>query len=132
MYWLFTAARRLRELGILGMNERNAACILDHNPKALFRQVDDKLRMSELCGQIGVPTPEVYGVVRSYAELRRLPDILGGRTDFVVKPNCGSGGKGILVVVGEADGGYLRHNGEVLTTDQLREHLADVLSGMYS
>ena len=34
MFWLFTAARRLRELGILGMNRRNAACILDHNPRA--------------------------------------------------------------------------------------------------
>ena len=33
MRWLFTAARRLRELGILGMNRRNAACILDHNPR---------------------------------------------------------------------------------------------------
>ncbi len=35
MFWLFKAARRLRELGILGMNHRNAACILDHNPRAL-------------------------------------------------------------------------------------------------
>ena len=35
MFWLFKAARRLRELGILGMNRRNAACILDHNPRSL-------------------------------------------------------------------------------------------------
>jgi alpha-L-glutamate ligase-like protein len=132
MHWLFTAARRLRELGVLGMNERNAACILDHNPKALFRQVDDKLLMSELCGRIGVPTPRVYGVVRSYAELGQLPALLGGRTDFVVKPNCGSGGKGILVLIGGDGPDFLRHNGDRLTLDQLREHLSDVLSGMYS
>ncbi len=132
MRWLFTAARRLRELGILGMNERNAACILDHNPKALFRQVDDKLLMSQLCARIDVPTPQIYGVLRSYAELRHLPKILGGRTDFVVKPNRGSGGKGILVLVGGTSGVYLRHNGERLTQDALREHLSDVLSGMYS
>ncbi len=32
-WWFFTAARRLRELGILGMNKRNASYILDHNPR---------------------------------------------------------------------------------------------------
>ena len=49
MRWLFTAARRLRELGILGMNCRNAAYILDHNPRARFPVVDDKMRLHRLC-----------------------------------------------------------------------------------
>ena len=60
MFWLFTAARRLREQGILGMNRRNAECILDHNPRALFPVVDDKKRMAELCRSLAVPTPEIY------------------------------------------------------------------------
>ena len=73
MRWLFTAASRLRELGVLGMNRRNAECILDHNPRARFPVVDDKLRMHRLCREIGVPTPEVYAEVQSYSQLRRLP-----------------------------------------------------------
>ena len=48
MFWLFRAARQLRERGILGMNRRNAAYILDHNPRAGYPLVDDKLRMSRL------------------------------------------------------------------------------------
>ena len=40
MHWLFSA-RRLARLGILAMNRRNAACILDHNPRRLFPLVDD-------------------------------------------------------------------------------------------
>src|SRR4051794_6039188 len=87
MLWLFRAARRLRALGILGMNRRNAACILDHNPRALYPVVDDKLRMRDLCELIGVPTPKVYAAVRYHSELRRLPEILGDHGDFVVKPN---------------------------------------------
>src|SRR5436309_10083303 len=87
MHWLFTAARRLRELGILGMNRRNAACILDHNPRAKFPIVDDKMKMHRLCRDIGVPTPEVYAEVTSYSMLRRLPELLGNRADFVIKPN---------------------------------------------
>src|SRR5436309_9792179 len=82
MFWLFTAARRLRELGILGMNRRNAECILDHNPRARFPVVDDKLRLHALCRGIGVPTPAVYAEVSSYAVLRRLPELLAGHDDF--------------------------------------------------
>src|SRR5712691_5554269 len=100
MFWLFRAARRLRELGILGMNRRNAACILDHNPRSLFPVVDDKLRMRDLCERIGVPTPAVYTTIAYHSMLRRLPDYLGERDDFVVKPNRGSAGRGVLVVVG--------------------------------
>jgi alpha-L-glutamate ligase-like protein len=132
MFWLFKAARRLRELGVLGMNRRNAACILDHNPRALFPLVDDKLRLAELCGRIGVPTPEVYAEVASYGMLRRLSQLLGERGDFVIKPNRGSAGRGVLVVVGRDGRDYRRHNGERLRPDALRQHLSDILSGMYS
>jgi alpha-L-glutamate ligase-like protein len=132
MFWLFRAARRLRELGILGMNHRNAACILDHNPRGFFPLVDDKLRMRDLCNRIGVPTPEIYRRIRSYAVLWHLPRILGDRDDFVVKPNRGSAGRGVLVVVGRLGDDYLRHNGVPLRLDQLRQHLSDILSGIYS
>ena len=132
MFWLFTATRRLRELGILGMNRRNASCILDHNPRAKFPLVDDKLRLHGLCDRIGVPTPAVHAVVRYHSELRRLPQLLGERSDFVLKPNQGSAGRGVLVIVGRTDKGYLRHNGEILSPEHLRQHLSDILSGMYS
>jgi alpha-L-glutamate ligase-like protein len=132
MFWLFRAARRLRELGILGMNRRNAECILDHNPRSLFPLVDDKLRMRDLCVRIGVPTPDVYGTIRFHSMLRTLPDHLGGRDDYVIKPNRGSAGRGVLVIVGRSGNDYVRHNGDVLRLDQIRQHLSDVLSGMYS
>jgi alpha-L-glutamate ligase-like protein len=132
MFWLFRAARRLKELGILGMNRRNAACILDHNPRALFPVVDDKLRLHHLCRRIGVPTPEVYAVIRCHSELRRLAHVLGQRGDFVIKPNHGSAGRGVLVLTGRAGDDFTRHNGERLRFDELRQHLSDVLSGLYS
>jgi alpha-L-glutamate ligase-like protein len=132
MHWIFSAARRLRELGILGMNHRNAACILDYNPRALYPLVDDKLRMRDLCLRIGVPTPDVYAEISYHSMLKHLSDYLGGRDDFVIKPNRGAAGRGILVVVGRAGKKYLRHNGELLRPEQVRQHLSDILSGMYS
>lgn len=132
MRWLFAAARRLRALGILGMNGRNAAYILDYNPRSLFPIVDDKLRMRDVCVSIGVPTPEIYSVFAYHSMLRRLAEILGPRDDFVIKPNRGSAGRGVLVIVGRDGPDYIRHNGERMRLDQIRQHLSDVLSGMYS
>jgi alpha-L-glutamate ligase-like protein len=132
MIWLFRAAKRLKELGILGMNRRNAACILDHNPRALFPLVDDKLRMHHLCRRIGVPTPDVYAVVSSHSELRRLAQTIGDRGDFVVKPNHGSAGRGVLVLTGRDGGAFVRHNGQRLPFEQMRQHVSDILSGLYS
>lgn len=131
MHWLF-GARRLKELGILGMNRRNAACILDHNPRCLFPIVDDKLRMRDLCVRIGVPAPETYGVVAYHSLLRHLRENLHGLEDFVIKPNHGSAGRGVLVIVGREGDDCIRHNGEVIPLDQVRQHLSDILSGMYS
>jgi alpha-L-glutamate ligase-like protein len=132
MFWLFTAARRLKKLGILGMNHRNATCILDHNPRALYPLVDDKLRMRDLCLHIGVPTPEIYAEIAYHSVLGHLRDYLGDREDFVIKPNRGSAGRGVLVVVGRTGKNYVRHNGELLRLEQIRQHLSDILSGMYS
>jgi alpha-L-glutamate ligase-like protein len=132
MFWLFGAARRLKQMGILGMNHRNAACILDHNPRSLYPVVDDKLRMRDLCLRIGVPTPEVYAEISYHSMLGHLHDYLGERDDFVIKPNRGSAGRGVLVVMGRVEKNYIRHNGEHLSPEQLRQHLSDILSGMYS
>lgn len=131
MHWLF-GARRLKELGILGMNHRNAACILDHNPRKLYPIVDDKLRMRDLCVRIGVPTPEVYAAITAHSMLRRLREYLGQRSDFVIKPNRGSAGRGVLVIVDREGEHFLRHNGELLRLEQVRQHVSDILSGMYS
>jgi len=132
MFWLLKAARRLRELGILGMNRRNAAYILDHNPRDRFPLVDDKMRLTRLCQSLGVPTPLVYAEITSYAQLRHLPKVLGCREEFVIKPNRGSAGRGVLVIIGRDPQGYRRHNQQLLHIDDLRQHLSDILSGMYS
>jgi alpha-L-glutamate ligase-like protein len=114
------------------MNRRNAECILDHNPRSKFPIVDDKLRMHRLCKEIGVPTPEVYVEISSYSMLRSLATVLGTRDDFVIKPNRGSAGRGVLVITGRTNEGWLRHNGELLRLDALRQHISDIISGMYS
>ena len=122
----------LRAAGILGMNARNTGAILDHNPRSRFPCVDSKRTMHELCREIGVPTPYLYAALLSHSALRHLPRLLEKRTEFVIKPNRGAGGRGVLVVTGRAGADYLRHNGTTLTAEDLRQHVSGIVSGLFS
>jgi alpha-L-glutamate ligase-like protein len=79
-----------------------------------------------------VGTPTVYATVSCYGRLKRLGELLSGHEEFVLKPNRGSAGRGVLVLVGRSGPGFLRHNGESVTLDELRQHCTDILSGLYS
>lgn len=114
------------------MNARNARCILDHNPRACFPAVDSKKRMRDLCRRIGVPTPEIYAVVAAHSALRHLPRVLAGRGDFVLKPDRGAGGRGIMVIVGRDGESFVRHNGDRLPFEDVRQHVSSILSGLFS
>jgi alpha-L-glutamate ligase-like protein len=130
---LVTRFRRLRGLGILGMNHRNAECIAALNPRKSFPLVDSKQKVHDLCLQLGVPTPKIHGSIASHSALRRLRSVLANcPSDFVIKPNRGAGGRGILVIAGRDGESFLRHNGERLFFDDLYHHSADVISGMFS
>jgi alpha-L-glutamate ligase-like protein len=132
MRWLWRGHRRLKALGILGMNRRNAEFILDHNPRAGFPLVDDKLRMDCLCREIGVPAPTIFAEIASQSCLGLLENYMGRRSGFVLKPNRGSGGRGILVFTGCTAKYFIRHNGERMRLEDVRQHISDILSGMYS
>src|SRR5690554_6887831 len=92
--------KRLRQLGIVGMNERNARYIHPHNPRKLFPLVDDKLRSKKLAEQAGIAVPGLLGVVETNYQARRIDRLLAGHDEFVIKPAAGSGGNGILVITG--------------------------------
>jgi alpha-L-glutamate ligase-like protein len=123
---------RLRQRGILGMNHRNAECILDHNPRERFPLVDSKRRMRDLCVSIGVPTPQIYGVVARHSALGELPRLLAGRDEFVLKPDRGAGGRGILVIVGREGNAFVRHNGQRLSAAEVRQQVSGIVSGLFS
>jgi alpha-L-glutamate ligase-like protein len=122
----------LRAAGVMGMNARNTGCILDRNPRSRYPFVDSKRKMHELCRQIGVPTPDLYAALLTHSALRHLPRLLANRPDFVVKPDRGAAGRGILVITGRSGSDYVRHNGTTLSPDDLRQRVSGIISGLYS
>ena len=125
-------ARSLRRSGVLGMNQRNGDFIARVNPRRLYPLVDDKVRTKALAQQAGIQVPELYGVLHIQHEVPELPRLLGEREDFVVKPVNGSGGNGVLVIVGRRKGRYRKASGALLTEEALEHHISNTLSGLYS
>lgn len=123
---------RLRALGIMGLNERNADFILPYNPRRNYPQVDNKRRTKELAMAAGIPVPELYAVIEIVHEIERLGELLGEYEDFVVKPAHGCGGEGILIVTGRHGGKYRMADGSLADDEGLGHHIANILSGMYS
>lgn len=129
--WCRTPAE-LRELGVVGINMRNARYLLPNNSRKLYKLVDDKLQTKALAEAEGLSVPETYAVIRSPHDTSRLEKILADRQSFVIKPACGSGGKGVLVIDERKDGLYLKPSGTGLTGDELRHHVSNILAGLFS
>ncbi|QHS10558.1 alpha-L-glutamate ligase-like protein [Sinimarinibacterium sp. NLF-5-8] len=123
---------QLRRLGVLGMNARNALYIGPNNPRHLYPRVDDKLISKQLAIDAGIAVPELYGVIATQYEARRIDQIVAGHDDFVIKPARGAGGEGIVVITGRIGDAYRKASGVPLSTDDLRHHISNILSGMYS
>ncbi len=122
----------LRNNGVLGINCRNADLVARYNPRRLYPLVDDKLRSKQLAIEHGVPVPELYGSLSTIHEIRRFPELIRERNDFVIKPAAGSGGDGILVIDDHKDGRFRTCTGLLLSEDDLSHHLANALNGQYS
>lgn len=129
--WLRTP-RELRELGVVGINMRNARYLLPNNPRKLYGLVDDKLATKALAEQKGLSIPETYTVVRTPHDAAMLERVLADRGSFVIKPARGSGGKGVLVIGGREGAGYLKASGTRINGDDLRHHVANILAGLFS
>lgn len=128
----FRTPGELRELGVVGINMRNARFLLPNNPRRLYDLVDNKIRTKALAEAEGLSVPETYAVVDSPHSAGRLNKILIDRGAFVIKPARGSGGKGILVIDGRDGNEFVKPSGSKLTEGEIRHHVSNILAGLFS
>lgn len=129
---MLVSPRRLRELGVVGMNDRNINLVAARNPRHLYPLVDNKLRTKLLAAEKGLATPKLIGAIRAQHDLKNLAECLAAHDGFAVKPAKGSGGKGILVIAARREELFIKANGLELTIDEVRRHVSNVLSGLFS
>ncbi len=132
---MFAVARKLHQIGVLGLNERNANFIGRLNPRRLYPLVDDKVRTKELALAAGMPVPDLYGVIAHQGEVRDFSGIVRDHDSFVIKPARGSGGDGIVVVTGRSArkrDTFRLSSGVFVSEGEILHHISNTVSGQYS
>lgn len=132
--------RDLREMGILGINNRVGRYILRHNKRSNYPLVDNKVLTAQRAEAWGIPTPENYLIVENYGSLKNLHHKLMNYESFVIKPAKGSQGNGIIVIkeiIKEEKNGEVRilcrrSNDKLMDIEEVKHHISGILSGLYS
>lgn len=127
---------------ILGLNERNLKYVKLPLTETGRHVPDNKLKTKKLLRKIGIPVPKTYKIIRDQKDLKlcswnKLPN------SFVIKPNLGTFGRGILIVFGkrrkenndEQNGRektWIQADKKMITVGDLENHIFKILDGVYS
>ncbi|MFA6027396.1 MAG: sugar-transfer associated ATP-grasp domain-containing protein [Patescibacteria group bacterium] len=117
---------------ILGMNARNLQFIRQYNKKKAVSLANDKLQTKLVLEKAGLPVAKLYGVIKDRRELltfnwQNLPE------SFVLKPNHGLGGGGIMLVFGKKKNGLWVGTGDKeIKVEDLVAHTSNILDGNFS
>ncbi|WP_295801597.1 alpha-L-glutamate ligase-like protein [uncultured Microbulbifer sp.] len=122
----------LRKMGVLGMNARNVRYIARYNDRDRYPIVDDKLNTKRAAKRARIPVPELIAAFETQPSRARVMEVIGPLQQFVIKPARGSGGKGILVIVGRDGEDYLKPSGAHVTALDIQRHVSNIHSGLYS
>lgn len=122
------------KIKILGMNARNLNYIRPFNKKGAIKIADNKLLTKKVLSKAGLPALQTYGVIKTRKEFdefnwEELPP------SFVVKPNRGMGGSGVLIVYGrrkKSPQTWVQADRTPVTIKDLRSHIFNILDGNYS
>ncbi|MDM1545056.1 alpha-L-glutamate ligase-like protein [Ignatzschineria indica] len=125
--------RALRKRGVMGINERNGDFVLKYNNRRFYPYVDDKILTKERAIAAGINVPEMYGVIETESDIKRLKKIIGDKREFVIKPAQGAGGDGIIVIADKFDEyRYKTVSGRLITLGEIEYQISSTLTGLYS
>lgn len=116
---------------VLGMNARSRI-YMRGNRKKYRKKADDKLATKKLLEKNSIGTANLISVIHTHNEAKEfdwdsLPD------SFVLKPNRGFGGEGILVIFNRLKNGkWLTTNKRELSAEDIENHVYNILDGNYS
>ncbi len=122
----------LARRGVLGMNRRNISYIARYNQRSRYPLVDDKLKTKLVAQKARLNVPALLHVVSTQHEIEVIENELANLSEFVIKPAQGSGGKGILVIVGRDGDDYVKSSGAKLGLNEVKRHVTNILSGLHS
>lgn len=117
--------------GILGINARNLDYVSKYNPRISKKFADNKLYTKNFLSSRDLKTAKLYHVINSIVDLKNLnPETLP--EEFVIKPNHGYGGEGIIVIKEHKNRNFITSSEKILTWDSIYLHCNSILEGKYA
>lgn len=113
------------------MNARNLKYIKTKNTGESVSLADSKLKTKNFLSVRGIPFAETYATIDTHHELNNFSFDSLTENNFVIKPNHGSKGQGILIVKKNKNNTF-NISGETWTEDDIRLHMTDMLGGAFS
>lgn len=120
-----------RSRGVLGMNARNLLYVSRYNSKVDKRFADDKIYTKQFLSSRGIGVARIFHIIKNYQELRALTQAQLPQS-FVIKPNHGFAGEGIIVISERRKNGFLDASGSLLSWDDLVQNMIAILEGKYA
>jgi alpha-L-glutamate ligase-like protein/uncharacterized protein (TIGR02421 family) len=117
--------------GLLGINARNLLYIRPYNRKKAIKLADDKIKTKQFLAARDIPVPKLYGIIKNHKELEKF-DFQSLPSSFVLKPNFGFGGEGIIVITSKQENHWMTVSGKKITKEDLVDHINDILDGRFS
>lgn len=117
--------------GILGINARNLLYIRPFNKEKSIEIADDKLKTKAFLSARGIPVPKLLGVIGCIEEMPKFSFKKLG-TEFVLKPNLGYGGDGIIPIIRKQDNTFISSKNKSYTKLDIIDHIKNILKGDYS
>ncbi len=117
---------------VLGLNGRNRNLIYKHNDKTLLKLAADKLQSKIALNNEHIPCPSTWASCTNHAGIEQFLTTIENKHNFVIKPNKGSRGNGILILTGQTKNGFLSTSGKVWSIKEIKRHVAEILSGSFS
>ena len=119
---------------ILGLNARNLTYLRPSNNLRAVRIADKKLTAKRILRKAGLPVPETFSIIRQIKDLRDF-DWTALPPTFVLKPNQGLGGEGILIVYGRKKNtphSWIKADRKQIDSRDLESHALNILEGTFS
>lgn len=92
---------------------------------------DSKIKTKNYLSARGIPVAKFYASIHNRKELQNF-DFSSLPNSFVVKPNAGYGGEGIIVISERKGRNWVKPNGDIIKHEEMERHIQDILDGRYS
>jgi alpha-L-glutamate ligase-like protein len=117
---------------ILGLNARNLEYVLKKSQAKKTTLANNKLRVKKILKEANLPVSDIYAVIKNIYDFDKFNWELP--KTFVLKPNKGLGGQGVVIVYGKKKNSpvWIKAGQQLLPLSAIKNHVNNILEGNFS